>query len=145
VGAITAVLGLLIGVVLTFTTFRGRALIDVAATVALAIPGIVLAVGYIFVWNQPALAAVGLGLYGQPVLLVLAGVATAVPIAVRLQLGAVAQVPPSLLQVAALSGVGLTTRLRTVLIPLIAPSLLSALIAVFASSVFDLAATTMLA
>lgn len=145
VGIITAVLGLLIGVVLTFTSFRGRALIDIAGTVALAIPGIVLAVGYIFVWNQPALASVGLALYGQPALLVLAGVATAVPVAVRLQLGALAQVPPSLLQAAALSGVGLIGRLRTVLVPLIAPALLSALIAVFASSVFDLAATTMLA
>lgn len=145
VAAITTVLGFLIGVVLTFTTFRGRVVIDIAGTVALAIPGIVLAVGYIFVWNQPFLSDIGIGLYGQPVLLVLAGVATAVPVAVRLQLGALAQIPASFLQSAALSGVGLLSRLRTILAPLVAPALLSALVAIFASSVFDLAATTMLA
>ena len=39
----------------------------------------------------------------------------------------------------------LLTRLRTILAPLVAPALLSALVAIFASSVFDLAATTMLA
>lgn len=145
VAIITTVLGFLIGVVLTFTSFRGRMLIDIAGTVALAIPGIVLAVGYIFVWNQPFLASIGLGIYGQPILLVLAGVATAVPVAVRLQLGALAQIPASFLQSAALSGVPLASRLRTILVPLVAPALLSALVAIFASSVFDLAATTMLA
>jgi len=145
VAIITTVLGLLIGVVLTFTRFRGRALLDVTGVVALAIPGIVLAVGYIFVWNQPALEHVGLALYGRPELLVLAGVATSIPVAVRLQMGALAQVPASFLQAAALSGAGLGARLRTVLVPLVAPALLSALLAVFASGVFDLAATTMLA
>tara|TARA_R110000868_G_scaffold199758_2_gene446754 strand:+ start:293318 stop:295072 length:1755 start_codon:yes stop_codon:yes gene_type:complete len=141
----TTILGFLIGVVLTFTSFRGRVVIDVAGTIALAIPGIVLAVGYIFVWNQPFLSKIGLGLYGQPVLLVLAGIATAVPVAVRLQLGALAQIPANFLQAAALSGASLLTRLRTILAPLVAPALLSALVAIFASSVFDLAATTMLA
>ncbi|UFU03854.1 iron ABC transporter permease [Ruania suaedae] len=145
VAILTTVLGFLIGVVLTFTSFRGRMVIDVAGTVALAIPGIVLAVGYIFVWNQPVLSDLGIGLYGQPVLLVLAGVATAVPIAVRLQLGALAQIPVSFLHSAALAGVPLLSRLRTILVPLLAPALLSALVAIFASSVFDLAASTMLA
>lgn len=142
---ITTVLGFLIGVVLTFTGFKGRGIIDLAGTVSLAVPGIVLAVGYIFVWNQPVLARLGLGLYGRPVLLVLAAVASALPIAVRLQLGALAQVPASFLSAAALGGAGLLTRLRTVLLPLAAAAVVSAFAAVFASSVFDLAATTMLA
>ncbi|MDR9396279.1 ABC transporter permease subunit, partial [Pontimonas sp.] len=58
---------------------------------------------------------------------------------------ALAQIPASFLQSAALSGVGLLSRLRTILAPLVAPALLSVLVAIFASSVFDLAATTMLA
>lgn len=142
---VTTVLGFLVGVVLTFTRFRARSLIDLSATVSLAVPGIVLAVGYIFVWNQPFLARIGLGLYGQPILLVLAGTATALPIAVRLQLGAMAQVPASLLGAAGLSGATLTTRLRTILLPLVTPALVSAFAAVLAAGVFDLAATTMLA
>ncbi|WP_051415811.1 iron ABC transporter permease [Nocardiopsis sp. CNT312] len=142
---LTTVLGFLVGVVLTFTRFRARFLIDMAGTVALAVPGIVLAVGYIFLWNQPVLASAGLALYGQPVLLVLAGTAAALPVAVRLQLGALAQVPDSLLSAAGLSGARLATRLRTVLVPLVAPALVSAFAAVLASGIFDLAAATMLA
>ncbi|MFW6010026.1 MAG: ABC transporter permease, partial [Actinomycetota bacterium] len=142
---LTTVLGFAIAVLITFTGFRGRGLIDLAGTATLAIPGIVLAVGYIFVWNQPVLEPLGLGLYGRPVLLVLAAVASALPIAIRLQLGALAQVPGSLLTAAGLSGAGLLTRLRTVLVPLVAAAVVSALAAVFALSVFDLAATTMLA
>ncbi|WP_306369092.1 iron ABC transporter permease [Nocardiopsis sp. CC223A] len=143
--AATTLLAFLTGVVLTFTRFRGRFLIDVAGTVSLAVPGIVLAVGYIFLWNQPVLADLGLGLYGHPALLVLAGTAGALPIAVRLQLGALAQVPPGLLNAAALSGARPATRLRTVLVPLVAPALVSSFAAVLASGIFDLAATTMLA
>ncbi|QOR72390.1 iron ABC transporter permease [Ruania alkalisoli] len=145
VAILTTVLGFLIAVVLTFTGFRGKVFIDLSGTVALAVPGIVLAVGYIFLWNQPVLADLGLSLYGSPVLLVFAGVATALPVAVRLQLGALAQVPPAFLHAAALSGAGLFVRLRTVLLPVVAAAVVSALAAVFASSVFDLAATTMLA
>ncbi|RLV54674.1 iron ABC transporter permease [Aeromicrobium phragmitis] len=145
VAVLATILGFLIGVVLTFTRFPGRGFIDLTSTITLAIPGIVLAVGYIFVWNQPVLSHVGLDLYGRPVLLVLAGTAAAVPVALRLQLGALAQVPESQLHAAALSGVPLIRRLRTIVAPLIAPAVLSALVAVFASGVFDLAATTMLA
>lgn len=143
--ALTTVLGFLIGVVLTFTRFPGRRLIDLAGTITLAVPGIVLAVGFIFVWNQPVLARLGLDLYGSPLLLVFAGVATALPIAVRLQLGALSQIPETLLHAAGLSGAGLTARLRTVVMPLVLPAIISAFAAVLASGVFDLAGTTMLA
>lgn len=143
--AATTLLGFAIAVLLTFTGFRGRAVVDAAGTVTLAIPGIVLAVGYIFVWNQPALERFGLALYGRPVLLVLAAVAAALPISVRLQLGAMAQVPRSFLAASALSGVGLAARLRTILVPLTSAAVVSSFAAVLASSVFDLAAATMLA
>lgn len=142
---VTTILGFLIGVVLTFTSFRGRAIIDLAGTVTLAVPGIVLAVGYIFVWNQPFLADMGIAMYGSPELLILAGVASSLPVAIRLQLGALAQVPSNLLGAAAMSGVNLANRLRTILMPLVLPAVVSAFAAVLAAGVFDLAATTMLA
>lgn len=143
--AMTTLMGFLIGVVLTFTRFPGRSLIDLAGTITLAVPGIVLAVGFIFVWNQPILGRIGVGLYGTPALLVLVGVATSLPIAVRLQLGALSQIPGTLLHAAGLSGAGLAARLRTVIVPLVVPAIISAFAAVLASGVFDLAGTTMLA
>lgn len=142
---LTTVLGFLCAVVLTSTGFRARVLVDLAGTVSLAVPGIVLGVGYIFVWNQPVLAAAGLSLYGSPVLLVLAGVASALPVSVRLQVGALARLPDGFLAAAALTGAGLAARIRTVLVPLAGSAVVSAFVAVLAMGVFDLATTTMLA
>src|SRR5699024_7316764 len=60
---VTTVLRFLIATVLTFSSFKAKGVIDFAATITLAVPGIVLAVGYIFVWNQPVLSDLGVGLY----------------------------------------------------------------------------------
>lgn len=144
-GIITTVVGFLIAVVLTFSQFKAKWLIDFASTVTLAVPGIVLAVGFIFVWNQPVLFNLGIGLYGSPALLIFIGVASALPVAIRLQIGALGQIPQNLLDAAALSGVGMWQRVRSILLPLALPAVISALAAVVASSVFDLAGTSMLA
>lgn len=137
--------GLFMAIFMSFVEFRGNKLFDLISTLSLAVPGIVLAVGYIFVWNQPILADVGLNLYGRPVLLVLVGIASALPIAVRLQAGPLAQVSSNLLAAAETSGVGFFRRVSTILLPLVAPAVISAFAAVLASSVFDLAAAMMLA
>ena len=145
VAILSTVLGLMMAIFLTFVRFHGNWVFEIISTLSLAVPGIVLAVGYIFVWNQPVLSKLGLGLYGSPALLVLAGVASALPIAVRLQTGALAQIPENLLTAAAMSGAGFFRRVTTVLTPLVGPAAISAFAAVLASSVFDLAATMMLA
>lgn len=142
---LTTVLGFLIATVLTFSSFKAKGIIDFAATITLAVPGIVLAVGYIFVWNQPVLSDLGIGLYGTPLLLIFIGVASALPVSIRLQIGALSHISANLLQAAALSGVGMWQRLQTILVPLALPAVISAFAAVMASSVFDLAGTTMLA
>lgn len=74
--------------VLTFSDFRLNRLIDLTCTLSLAVPGVVLGIGYIFVWNAPAVDRAGLSLYGTQEILVLAGIAGAVPIAVRRLLSA---------------------------------------------------------
>ena len=37
--------------------------------IAMAVPGVVLGIGYIFVWNQKWLTPLGLHLYGKPSIL----------------------------------------------------------------------------
>ncbi|MFP4148549.1 MAG: ABC transporter permease [Nitriliruptoraceae bacterium] len=141
---VAAPLGFASCYLLVFSTFRLRRLIDVTSTAALAVPGVILGVGSIFVWNQRWLEPIGLALYGEPSLLVLAGVAGAVPLTVRVQLGAFSQVPASFLDAAALQGAPLRSRLRSIVLPLTLSALLSALLAAFGASVFDLAVATLL-
>jgi iron(III) transport system permease protein len=130
--------------VMTFSGFRLNRLIDLTCTLSLAVPGVVLGIGYIFIWNAPLMDRAGLSLYGHPFILVLAGIAGAVPIAVRVLLGAMAQVPASMLQAAALQGAGLGRRIGTIVVPLIAAALVSATLTAFGSAMFDLAINAIL-
>ncbi|WP_167852773.1 hypothetical protein [Pseudotabrizicola sediminis] len=68
----------------------------------------------------------------------------AVPIAVRVLLGAMAQVPATMLQAAALQGAGLARRIATIIVPLIAAALVSATLTAFGAAMFDLAITLIL-
>ena len=130
--------------VVTFSGFRLNRLIDLTCTLSLAVPGVVLGIGYIFIWNAPLVDRAGLSLYGHPFILVLAGIAGAVPIAVRVLLGAMSQVPASMLQAAALQGAGLARRIGTIVVPLIAAALVSATLTAFGAAMFDLAINSIL-
>ncbi|MGN7455948.1 ABC transporter permease [Paenibacillus pasadenensis] len=142
--AIGLVVGFLTAYVLTYTSFRLKKTIDVLSLVSLAVPGIVLGIGYIFIWNQAWLQHIGLLLYGTPWILALGGVAGAIPVITRIMAGAMAQVPERLLAAAQLQGAGFFSRLRTVLAPLVKGALLSAGLTAFGSSVFDLALSSVL-
>lgn len=143
-----AVIGMLAGFcvayVLTYSEFRLKKVIDMMTLIAMAVPGVVLGIGYIFVWNQKWLTPLGLHLYGKPSILVLASVASAIPLINRVLVGGMAKVPKSLLTAAQVQGAGFGRRLRTVLLPLLHNSTVSAILAAFGGSVFNLAITTIL-
>lgn len=143
-----AIIGLIIGLavsyVLSYSQFRFKRSIEVISIVTLAVPGVVLGIGYIFVWNQRWLDSIGLLLYGKPPILVLAAIAGAIPVITRLIIGAMAKVPLNLLTAAQLQGGSFLSRIRIILVPLIRGALVSAGLAAFGSSVFDLAVNSIL-
>jgi len=141
---IGAFVGFLVSYVLTYSTFSLRQTVDVISLISLAVPGVVLGIGYIFIWNQAWLERIGLLLYGKPAILVLASVAGAIPVITRILTGAMAKVPRSLLSAAQMQGAPLGRRLRTILLPLLRGALVSAALAAFGASVFDLATTSIL-
>ena len=75
---------------------------------------------------------------------VLASVAAAIPLINRVLVGGMAKVPKSLLIAAQVQGAGFGRRMRTVLLPLLHGSVVSAVLAAFGGSVFNLAITTIL-
>ncbi|MCD7836305.1 MAG: iron ABC transporter permease [Lachnospiraceae bacterium] len=145
---VAAVMGIIIGFsvafVLTYSECRLKKAIDMITLTAMAVPGVVLGIGYIFVWNQKWLMPIGLHLYGKPSILVLASVASAIPLINRVLVGGMAKIPKSLLMAAQMQGAGYITRICTVLLPLIHNSMVSAVLAAFGGSVFNLAITTIL-
>lgn len=148
VAAISAVIGIFIGFcvayVLTYSRFRLKKFIDMLTLVAMAVPGVVLGIGYIFVWNQKWLTPLGLHLYGKPSILILASVASAIPLINRVLVGGMAKIPGSLLVAAQMQGAGLGKKIQTVLLPLLHNSSVSAVLAAFGGSIFNLAITTIL-
>lgn len=145
---ISAVFGILIGFcvayVLNYSNFRLKKVIDMITLIAMAVPGVVLGIGYIFVWNQKWLTGIGMHLYGKPSILVLASVAAAIPLINRVLVAGMAKIPKDLLTAAQMQGAGLSTKLRTVLLPLLHNSTVSAVLSAFGGSVFNLAITTIL-
>ncbi|MBB6673744.1 ABC transporter permease [Cohnella nanjingensis] len=148
IAAFAAVFSMLIGFaaayVLSFTESRFRSALQLFSIVSLAVPGVVLGIGYIFIWNQRWLEPVGLHLYGTPSLLVIAGIAGAIPYAVRVQLGAFGNLSGTMLKAAAIQGAGLFDRMRHIVLPIVRQSLLLATLASFGTSIFDLALASML-
>lgn len=143
-GLISVVIGFFVAYVLTFTNSRLKNYLNLFTLVSLAVPGVVLGIGYIFIWNQPWLEPIGLHLYGKPQLLVIAAVAGAVPYAVRVMLGSYANISHSLLDAASMQGAGLMIKIRYIVFPIIRNTVLVAFLASFGTSVFDLALASML-
>ncbi|UQZ35659.1 iron ABC transporter permease [Paenibacillus sp. PK3_47] len=148
IAAAAAVLGLIIGLgaafVLSYSRFRFKKVIEAATLISFAVPGVVLGIGYIFVWNQKWLEDIGLRLYGKPAILVLAAIAGAIPVITRVITGSMAKVPEHLLDAAQMQGASLVSRVRRILIPLIKGALVSGALAAFGSCVFDLAVNSIL-
>jgi len=143
-----AVIGLVVGLgasfVLSYSRFRFKRGIETASLISFAVPGVVLGIGYIFVWNQPWLESLGIRLYGKPGILVLAAIAGAIPVITRVMTGAMAKVPESLLDAAQMQGGSLISRIRHILAPLVRGALISAGLAAFGACVFDLAVNSIL-
>lgn len=137
-------IGFVVAYMLTFTESRLKPLLQLFSIISLAVPGVVLGIGYIFIWNQKWLEPLGLHLYGTPSLLVIAGIAGAIPYAVRVQLGAFGNLSGTMLKAAAIQGASVFERMRDIVLPLARQSLLIATLASFGTSVFDLALASML-
>ncbi|MFE0555787.1 ABC transporter permease [Paenibacillus sp. NPDC058910] len=148
IAAAAALFSMLIGFVvaymLTFTESRLKPMLQLFSIISLAVPGVVLGIGYIFIWNQKWLEPLGLHLYGTPSLLVIAGIAGAIPYAVRVQLGAFGNLSGTMLKAAAIQGASIFERMRDIVLPMVRQSLLIAILASFGTSVFDLALASML-
>jgi len=106
---------------------------------AVAIPGIVLAFGYILLWNRvPGFRGWPLPRYGDASLLVLGYIGAALPYCLVIILTAVGQLAPSLTDAARLHGAGWTRRTVQIILPLVALSVTTAFLFSFIRSVFEL-------
>jgi iron(III) transport system permease protein len=176
---IDVVLGILIARLLVRTRMRGRALLDALVMLPLAVPGLVMAFGYVamslrwpfqgeapgilsaplawiglsgsalFKWlNDGPLHALGniLGAQPNPIpLLIIAYAVRRLPYVVRSAVAGLEQMPVELEEAAANLGARWWTRLRRVVLPLIAANLLAGGLLAFSFAMLEVSDSLILA
>ncbi len=117
---------------------------DLVLLGSVALPGIVLAAGYIFAYNLPLLGNFGLDLYETTPLLLMGYVATALPSQARLMVGPVSQLQDSLVQAARVHGSSAMSAWRRAVLPMLSRILLWAGLLTFAKTLLELPVSQLL-
>ena len=143
VGVITAVAGGTLSFAIGYTIHRtkvsGRRTIDLLSTLPVAIPGLVIGVAYLWAW-------IGLpgGLYGTIWILALAFVARFVPDTVKALSTSFLQIHRELEEAAWISGRGMLSTIRTIVLPLARPGVIAAMTLLFVLSIRELGSSLFL-
>ena len=143
VGLATAVIGGTLSFAIGYTVVRtrvpGRRLVDMVATIPVAIPGLVIGVAYLWAW-------IGLpgGLYGTIWILALAFVARFIPDTVKALSTSLMQIHKELEEAAFICGRSLPSTIRTIVVPLARPGLFAAMTLLFILSTRELGSSLFL-
>lgn len=120
---------------------RGAALIDGLSLLPAAVPGIVIGVGLILAWNQSFWPVTPYNTWG---ILLLAYSCLLLPYPVRYSNAALAQIGANLESAARVHGASVMAALRLIVLPLVFPSLLAAMMLVFAVASRELVTSLLL-
>ncbi len=143
---ITIVLGISIAKVLTSPRpgLSGK-FTDLILVTSVALPGLVLAAGFIFVFNLPATIAMGINIYGTMILLGIGYVAISLPSNAKVMVGPISQLDGSLMRAGRIHGASMQKAFRRCVLPLLAKSIVWAWLLTFASTFGELPTSQMLA
>ncbi|WP_355660694.1 ABC transporter permease [Halomonas salifodinae] len=139
---LTGVLGALVGYLVVRARVRGKGLLDLLSLLPNTLPGIVVAVGLILAWNQSWWP---IQVYNTGAMLLLAYACLLLPYPVRYASAAFRQMGENLEAAGRVCGAGFFTTFRRILLPALAPSLLVAMLLVFAIASRELVASLMVA
>jgi iron(III) transport system permease protein len=142
-GLIDVIIGVAIAYLVLRTKLIGREWLDWAATAALAIPGVVLGIGYLRTFYGVTLPG------GQPlatlwIMIVLALAVRRLPYALRACYAALQQISVSLEEAAENLGATKSRTIRRVVVPLMMGGILAGFVSSFATAAVELSATLML-
>lgn len=155
---IAGLLGMVIAFLVARTRLPGRGVLDFATMLGIAVPGTIIGIGYLLVFNNPVTATLpvlgeitlipkltgGQGLLGGAVAIVLVYVVRSVPAALRSGTAALAQIDPAIEEASVSLGADNARTFRRITLPLIRPAFLAGLIYAFARSMTTISAIVFL-
>ena len=136
---ITAIIGMLIGYLLSRQDFVGKPLFEFGTMLSFAIPGIVIGIAYIIAFNQPPIELTFTGS-----IIVLSFVFRNMPVGIRASVAAMAQLDKNMDEAALTLGANRFTCIRTIIIPLLKPAIVAALIYSFIRAITSISAVIFL-
>jgi iron(III) transport system permease protein len=139
---ITGMLGLLASWLVVVQKIKGRAALDALSLMPAALPGIVVGVGLILLWNQRFWPV---SPYNTWVILLLSYCCLLLPWPVRYVGSALRQLGGNLEPAARVHGASAFQALRFIVMPLVSPALLAAMLMVFAIASRELVTSLLLA
>ncbi|HET9075114.1 MAG TPA: ABC transporter permease subunit [Solirubrobacteraceae bacterium] len=119
-------------------TGRVGRVLDLVLLGAVALPSLVMAAGYILIYNLPVMHSVGLSLYGTTLLLGIAYVAGGLPNNARILIGPLSQLDDGLLLSARSHGASAARTWRTVGVPVLSRYIVWVWLYCFAGTFFEL-------
>ncbi len=141
VAACTVLVALLLSVVSFKTRIRGRRLAEVVGTLPIAMPPLVFSVALLMtVLTIPGV----LSLYNTVTLLVIAEVVVFLPYALRIVSSSMVSIGDELFEASAASGAGMFRTLRSIVVPIVGPSLINAGAITFILSLRELGAVILI-
>ena len=117
---LTMLLSLVVAWVIIRKRFRGRTLLDAVTFLPHALPGVIIAIAFMFLYLQPPFD--GLGLYGTVWIIVLGLTVSYIAFGGRTMSGALAQVHVELEEASHVSGAKWLTLMRRIVLPLVLPA-----------------------
>ena len=142
--SLDVVLGVAIAYLIYRTTLPARQWLDYLASIALAIPGLVLAIGYLRMFKGVNLPGTDTPVVTTWVLIMIAYAVRRLPYALRSCMAALQQVHISLEEAANSLGAGRVSTVRRVMVPLMAGGILAGFVTSFITAAVELSATILL-
>jgi iron(III) transport system permease protein len=141
---IDVILGVTIAYLILRTQLPARQWLDWIATASLAVPGIVLAIGYLRLYKGITLPGTDVLLTGTWVMIMLAYAVRRLPYALRSCVAALQQVHVSLEEAAESLGATKFRTIRRIVVPLMAGGILAGFVTSFITAAVELSATILL-
>jgi len=138
------IIGTAIAYIVLRTALPGRQLLDHLVTVALAMPGVVLGIGYLRTFRGIELPFGGGALTASWLIFVLAYAVRRLPYALRSCMAALQQVHPSLEEAAENLGANRWRTIRRVVVPLMAGGILAGFVTSFITAAVEISETILL-
>lgn len=142
-GLIGVVIGTAIAYIVLRTRIPGRQWLDYLASAALAVPGVVLGIGYLRAYYGVSLPS-GQSIASLWIIIVIALAVRRLPYALRACMAAMQQISVSLEEAAENLGANKASTIRKIVVPLMTGGILAGFITSFATAAVELSATMML-